>query len=95
MEELEQKQKKEVEKKLGRWKNKLICILFLIVVIEGLSFWFYYQSVGKKVQKADEVIKQIEILNQEKQRCSDILMQTSGEFADYEYCKKLLQRFLE
>ncbi|MBU4369182.1 hypothetical protein KKG58_00280 [Patescibacteria group bacterium] len=95
MEELEQEQEKEARKKPGQWKNKLIYILFLIVIIEGLAFWFYCQSVGKKVQKADGMIEQIETLNQEKQRCSDILTQASGEFADYEYCKKLLQRFSE
>jgi len=95
MEELEQKQKKELNKKHGQWKNKLIYILFLIVIIEGLVFWFYRQSVSEKFQKTNETITQVEILNQEKQRCSDILAQTSGEYADYEYCKKLIQKFSE
>jgi len=46
--------------------------------------------MAQRIEQADA---QINALEQEKARCGVILTKPAGEFADYEYCKKLLQKF--
>ena len=41
----------------------------------------------------DASLQQIEKLQSEKERCSNVLSQESGKFGDYEYCRQLLQIF--
>ncbi len=93
MEEIKKEEVKIPQKKPGQWKNKLIGILVLIVIIEGVVFWFWLQASREKIQEAKEVVDKIEMLDQERERCSGVLTQPVGEFADYEYCKRLLQKF--
>ena len=86
--------KKEKEHKKGsKLSLKIILFLVLLLVIVLSGFYFYYKNIqGKKVQY-EVNLQQIEKLQSEKERCSNVLSQESGKFGDYEYCRQLLQVF--
>ena len=98
----EEKNEKPAEKMSRRaW---LILILILVVVVEAVVFLSVYkasQEALKNTQTENEQMtskikvtnEQIEALESEKFRCATILSQPAGEFAEYEYCKELLQKF--
>jgi len=48
------------------------------------------EQMSSKIKAANE---QIETLEAEKSKCATILSRPAGEFAEYEYCKELLQKF--
>jgi len=97
MEEIREEKINQINevKRSNQRKNKLIGFLFLIIIITIFSFWFYIQKTKVTIKNVKELNAAVQLLEQEKQRCSEVLNQTEGEFADYEYCKKLLQEFLK
>ena len=86
------------------WQTWTILILILIVIV-GIIIFSASSKISretiKKTQTESQVMRQrieqanvqINALEQEKARCGVILTKPAGEFADYEYCKKLLQKF--
>ncbi len=72
---------------------KIILFLVLVLTIVLSVFYIYYKSTQAKIAEYDSNIKQIESLQKEKERCSNVLGQGSGNFGDYEYCRQLLQAF--
>jgi len=69
--------------------------IFLIFVL-GAAFifaYFYFQNTGKLKSQYEAGIRDLETLNNERNRCTELLSQEAGNFGDYEYCRKLLQEF--
>ncbi|HZJ18502.1 MAG TPA: hypothetical protein VFD45_02705 [Patescibacteria group bacterium] len=86
--------KKEKESKKGsRLSLKIIFLLVLLLAIVLTGFYFYYKNTQGKKAQYDANLQQIEKLQSEKKRCSNVLSQESGKFGDYEYCRQLLQIF--
>ena len=97
-------EKKEEPTKKTNWRAWLILILILVVLVEAVVFLRVYrasQEALKNVQTENEQMsskikaanEQIEALEAEKSKCATILSRPAGEFAEYEYCKELLQKF--
>jgi len=86
--------KKEKESKKGsKLSLKIILLLVLLLAIVSTGFYFYYKNTQEKKTQYDTSLQQIEKLQSEKERCSNVLSQESGKFGDYEYCHQLLQIF--
>ena len=75
------------------WKTKIIFFLLLVIVFLSVGGWLYLRNVTPKLRQANQALAELKLLNEERQRCSQILAQQSGEFADYDYCKQFLQKF--
>jgi len=86
------------------WQRWTILILVLIVLVETIVFSASLKASEETIkkmkttsqvmaQRIEQADAQINALEQEKARCGVILTKPAGEFADYEYCKKLLQKF--
>ncbi|MDD5681362.1 MAG: hypothetical protein PHI59_09015 [Candidatus Omnitrophica bacterium] len=84
---------KENAKKKNNVLLKIILFLILFLLIASAGFYFYYKDTQTKRAKYNSSIQQIENLQKEKDRCSQVLGQGSGEFEDYEYCSQLLRVF--
>jgi len=95
--------KEELGEKMS-WRTWLILILILAVVAETVVFLSVYKTSQEALKKAqtenEQTISkikaanvQIETLEAEKSKCATILSRPAGEFAEYEYCKELLQKF--
>ena len=90
--------------KRADWQRWTILILVLIVLVETIVFSASLKASEETIkkmkttsqvmaQRIEQADAQINALEQEKARCGVILTKPAGEFADYEYCKKLLQKF--
>ncbi len=75
------------------FRTKLIFLLFLLLGIILGAFYFYMQTTQQLKAKYNQGTKYLETLDSEQNRCSSILSEESGNFSDYEYCRKLLQEF--
>jgi flagellar basal body-associated protein FliL len=80
-------------KKVSKFSLKITLFLVLLLVIVSTGFYFYYKNTREKQVKYDTNLQQIEKLQSEKERCSNVLSKESGIFVDYEYCRQLLQVF--
>ena len=98
-----EEKREEPTEKISR-RAWLILILILAVVVETVVFSSIYRASQEDLKKAqieneqmfskiETANEQIEALEAEKSRCTTILNQLTGEFAEYEYCKKLLRKF--
>ena len=96
-------EKKEEKKKIS-WQVLLILILVLIVIVETAVFSAALKKANQEIkriqtdnqQMVQSIVKaneKVDALETEKSRCSVILSKPQGEFGEYEYCKKLLQKF--
>jgi len=84
---------KSVKKKRSNVSLKIIIFLFLLLAGTLGGFYFYYRNTQAKIIECDEKFQEIKNLQSEKERCSIVLSQESGNFNDYEYCRQLLQVF--
>jgi predicted negative regulator of RcsB-dependent stress response len=87
----------EIPIRKGSWKNKLKLIIVLLIIGFGLYEYFWYRGVQKVEVKANSLIStaaQYEVLQNsvslEYERCQQLLLQTSGNFDDFAYCKKFV-----
>lgn len=87
------KPKNKGSNKAPDWKTKSILVLFLVLVATLGLAWFYFRKTQPKIKQAKAVLQTVEKLNQEKQRCSRLINQESGDFAEYEYCNRFLEKF--
>ncbi|MBI4100279.1 hypothetical protein HY439_00885 [Candidatus Microgenomates bacterium] len=93
MVEFDQQPSQKQKKSRFSWRTKIILFLLLIIAVLLGGGWFYFQSISPKLRQANQNLIEIKMLNEERQRCSQILSQQSGKFTDYDYCKQLLQKF--
>jgi uncharacterized protein (UPF0333 family) len=84
---------KENARKKNNISLKIILFLILFLLILSTGFYFYYKDTQTKRIEYNSSMQQIENLQKEKDRCSQVLSQGSGEFEDYEYCSQLLRVF--
>ena len=80
-------------KKNSSSKSKLTVFLVMLLLITAGSFYFYFRSTQNLKDEYNNGINIIQKLSSEKERCSSLLSQQSGNFNEYEYCRKLLEVF--
>jgi len=76
-------------------KKKIFLFLIIVLLVESVAFYFYVKYTRKKLREAETNLKKIELLNNEIEKCHELLSKKTGSFAEYEYCKRLLQTFEE
>ena len=83
----------EKDKKGFSFKSKLIVFLILLLLITACSFYLYFSSMQNLKDEYNNGVNALQKLSSEKERCSSLLSQQSGNFNEYEYCSKLLEFF--
>ncbi len=71
--------------------KRVFAILLAVLILISTVFYIYFDKTSEKLaifQEKEEIYQRIEA---ESERCSGLLSQESGNFADYEYCRKLMQ----
>jgi len=86
-------QNQTTSKRRLSFRTRLIFLLLVIVFILCAYIYLTLQSTKKLKNQYNQYSKNIETLQSEQARCSNLLSQESGQFSDYEYCRKLLQEF--
>jgi len=92
-------------KKPRRWKKWFV--LFLLVIILGLSGYVYYWYDGivklqkeakAQVEESSALIKQAgqykhlkSMITSEYNRCQEFISQREGDFGSFEYCKRYIE----
>lgn len=89
-------EKPNVKKNKGvkmSFRTRLILLLVLIIVILSGTFYFYYQNTADKKAVYENSKSTYDLVLEEHKRCSQLLAKESGNFTDYEYCRKFTQTF--
>jgi len=74
-------------------KRKIWLVVILIIAVGIFIFSLWFKKLIADRQEASKVLNVYEIVEQEVKRCSQYLSKQGGEFAEYEYCKKFLDKF--
>lgn len=90
--------KPKIEQELAKqkrmsWKMKLILFLMVNLAILLAAFIGYYLFTQQNLENALNIQAEIELLNQEKARCNQLIAQGQGAFSEYEYCTQLVNTF--
>jgi flagellar basal body-associated protein FliL len=83
------------EKKASKpsWKTRMIIFLFLLAVALSFSLWFYIRSTEKQRSEYQRASQEVNLIKEERNRCSALVNQQQGDFGEYEYCRRFLQKF--
>ncbi|PIR96942.1 MAG: hypothetical protein COT91_04150 [Candidatus Doudnabacteria bacterium CG10_big_fil_rev_8_21_14_0_10_41_10] len=80
------------------WRRKVKLVVFVIVVLAGSYFYYWYNETVKlraeaktAVENAKKYSEVDELIKQEVARCQGFISQSEGEFGSFEYCKKYIE----
>jgi len=74
-------------------KFRYVLILLLLLTSVCLAFYYYFQNTRNLKNKLIQNKQVIDQLQNEQNKCASLLSQQSGNFGDYEYCRKFLDSF--
>lgn len=74
-------------------KIKVIAFLLIIIAALAVALFLNMRTTQNLQDHYMQGIHQLDTLEREKSRCSELLTQERGDFAEYEYCREFLRKF--
>lgn len=74
-------------------KTRVIILLILIILSLAGVFYLYYKNTLDKRVMYEKSKNTYDLVLEEHKRCTQLLTQQSGNFTDYDYCRKFTQTF--
>jgi len=85
----------ENKPKNKKFKNKVILIeLIIIIILGGLVYW-QFSSFSDKREEVRNSYDSLNKLELELKSCRELINQDQGEFDRYDYCRQLLNKFVD
>ncbi|MCF7819954.1 MAG: hypothetical protein K9M44_00580 [Candidatus Pacebacteria bacterium] len=79
--------------KKKKFKNKVILIELIIILILGAIVYFQFSSFSDKKVEVENNYQALQKLDSEINSCRELISQNQGEFDRYDYCRQLIQSF--
>ena len=83
----------EKKKKKKSFKTKVIFIETIILIIVLAVVYLYYNNQAEKRQEINNSYEQLQILEEEINKCQKLVTEDEVNPDEYDYCRSLLRKF--